>query len=156
MKSKLLKILTEIGISIVILVAVSAIVVIILYNKIPYGKIVPEPINYQNIDQQEYTVRGDVEELKNATATYESNLKDLQHYEVEGQVDLGRTNPFSIIESENSDLPTEKIGNAGSNENTENVGNTEDTTPQINNPSGEGSTVPDINEGGQERTLESE
>jgi hypothetical protein len=109
MKSTVIKLLKEIGISLLLLVVLSAVIILAFYDKIPFRKEIPEPITYKNIDLSQYGVRGDVENETAATKRYESNNSEFELFETELRYLPGKINPFSEITA-TTDLPTEVVG----------------------------------------------
>ena len=104
-----IRILKEIGIAILLGLVVAGVAALLFYDKIPYSKQIPESINYVNIDKNEYSVRGDVENKANATETYMSKASELRYYELIKYVLPGRHRPFGSITG-SSDLPSEYVG----------------------------------------------
>ena len=108
------KVLIEIGIAILLILAVAAVAAILFYNKIPFSKQIPESINYTNIDKNEYNVRGDVEDIANDTETFASKASELRYYELIKLVLPGRHRPFGSINGA-TDLPSEYVGQVVTN-----------------------------------------
>jgi hypothetical protein len=109
MKSTIIRLFKEIGISLLVLIALSAVIVFAFYNKIPFQKEIPETITYNNIDLSQYGVRGDVENETAETKRYESNYGEFDLFETERRYLPGKINPFSGITA-TTDLPTEVVG----------------------------------------------
>ena len=103
------KVLKEIGIAILLCLIVAGISAILFYDKIPFAKQIPESINYTNIDKNDYNVRGDVEDIANATETFVSKSSELRYYELIKYVLPGRHRPFGSINS-GTDIPSEYVG----------------------------------------------
>ena len=108
-----MRILKELGIALLFLLLILGVLAFAFYDKVPFGTKVPEPIDYANINRDDYNVRGNVENQANATQTYETSTSQLEEYLTEKIVSPGRFDPFNPIESV-SDVPTEIVnGNAG-------------------------------------------
>ena len=108
-----MRILKELGIALLFLLLILGVLAFAFYDKVPFGTKVPEPIDYANINRDDYNVRGNVEDQANATQTYETSTSQLEEYLTEKIVSPGRFDPFNPIESV-SDVPTEIVnGNAG-------------------------------------------
>lgn len=102
------RILKELLIALLFLLLILGILAIAFYDKVPFGTKVPGPIEYANINKNDYNVRGNVEEQANATQTYETSSTQLESYLTEKIVSPGRFDPFNQIDSV-SDVPTETI-----------------------------------------------
>ena len=122
-----LNILKEIGIAILLGLLVAGVAALLFYNRIPFSKQIPESINYVNIDKNDYNVRGDVEDMANATETYVSKVSELRYYELIKYILPGRHRPFGSINGV-TDLPTEYVGqiSAGSSSGDADLGGLED------------------------------
>lgn len=109
-----MRILKELGIALLFLLLILAVLAFAFYDKVPFGKQIPESIKYTNINKDDYKPKGDVEDKANATQTYETSTSQLESYLTEKIVSPGRFDPFNPINSV-SDVPTEKINGSVNN-----------------------------------------
>lgn len=103
------RILKELGIAILFLLLILGVLAFAFYDKVPFSREVPDSIDYTNIEKSKYDVRGDVEEQKNATQTYQTSVGQLESYLTEKIVSPGRFEPFAPVNSV-SDIPNERVG----------------------------------------------
>lgn len=109
-----MRILKELGIALLFLLLILGVLAFAFYDKVPFGTKVPEPIDYANINKEDYSVRGNLEDQANATQTYETSSSQLESYLTEKIVSPGRFDPFNQIQSV-SDIPSETVaGNINS------------------------------------------
>jgi hypothetical protein len=142
MKSTVIKLLKEIGISLLLLVVLSAVIILAFYDKIPFRKEIPDTISYKNIDLSQYGVRGDVENETAATKRYEASNSEFEVFEIESRYLPGKINPFSEITA-TTDLPTEVVG-VEPVPTEENSG--ENVTEENSNPNNAGDTGEEFNQ----------
>lgn len=103
------RILKELGIAILFLLLILGVLAFAFYDKVPFGREVPDSIDYTNIDKSKYDVRGDVEDRASATQTYQTSVGQLESYLTEKIVSPGRFEPFAPVDSV-SDVPNERVG----------------------------------------------
>ena len=103
-----LRVLKEIGIALVLLLVVLAVVAFAFYDKVPFGVVVPDSVSYTSIEQSDYVVSGNLENVTADTKVYNSTSSDLQLMETEKIVVPGSAHPFQNVSSE-TDLPFEKV-----------------------------------------------
>ena len=103
-----MKIMKELGIALLFVLVILGVLAVAFHNRVPYGKEVPESINYVNIEKSNFDVRGDVEDKANATLTYQTSAKQLESYLTEKIVSPGRFAPFDATNSV-SDVPSEVV-----------------------------------------------
>ena len=71
---------------------------------------VPNAVTYEKIDYAQYDIRGDVEDQKDPTKTYQNTTWNLKEQEELRKVHTGTPNPFSgaLDKDPETDLPSEK------------------------------------------------
>lgn len=102
------KVLKEIGIAFILILVIAGVAIFAFYDKIPFARQIPESVKYSAIDRNDYSVSGDVENIKNDTETYMSSSKELRYYELIKLVLPGRIYPFGSINA-GTDIPTEYV-----------------------------------------------
>lgn len=134
-------IIKEIGIVLLLLLAVSLLLAIVFYDYIPNNKTVPVKI-------QAYDVPEDIkEELseaglneQNIVRTYYIDSTDLDLYESTNNYDKGKANPFADYTTTSSTNTTNSAGNTNSNNNNSaNNGTTSNNQDSNSNNSQNGS-----------------
>lgn len=134
-------IIKEIGIVLLLLLAVSLLLAIVFYDYIPNNKTVPVKI-------QAYDVPEDIkEELseaglneQNIVRTYYIDSTDLDLYESTNDYDKGKANPFADYTTTSSTNTTNSAGNTNSNNNNSaNNGTTSNNQDSNSNNSQNGS-----------------
>lgn len=134
-------IIKEIGIVLLLLLAVSLLLAIVFYDYIPNNKTVPVKI-------QAYDVPEDIkEELseaglneQNIVRTYYIDSTDLNLYESTNDYDKGKANPFADYTTTSSTNTTNSAGNTNSNNNNSaNNGTTSNNQDSNSNNSQNGS-----------------
>ncbi|MBR4111259.1 MAG: hypothetical protein IKK43_06220 [Clostridia bacterium] len=103
-----MRILKELGIALLFLLLILGALAFAFYDKVPFGKKVPDSVKYTRINKDDYNVRGNVEDQASATQTFETSSSQLESYLTEKIVSPGRFDPFNPIESV-SDIPTETV-----------------------------------------------
>ena len=128
-------IIKEIGISLLLLIAIALILGILFYDYIPNNKTVPIKIQaYEMPDDVEQELEEALPEAEqqNIVKTFYIDDTDLNSYEATNDYDKGKPNPFAEykeIEPENTDTDSENTnanGNNASNNSTNN--NTQNTS----------------------------
>jgi len=107
-----LRIFKEIGISVIILGLLGVAIVLLFKDQFFFLRSsVPNPIVYNGIDQNKFSVDGSIEDLKDPAKIYQSTNSELRTYEDEHRVKTGLSNPFNAtgISSSNADVPNEKV-----------------------------------------------
>jgi len=122
-------IIKEVGIAILVLVAIALVLGILLYDYIPNNKTVPIKIEaYKMPKDVEEELKEAVPEEKNIVRTYYIDSTDLDSYEITNDYDKGKVNPF---EEYQTDINTNSIVNNNTNNNNSN--NNNDNTGVQNN-----------------------
>lgn len=111
------RILKELGIALLFLLLILAVLAFVFYDKVPFAKQVPEPVDYANINRDDYKARGDLEEQANATQVFETSSSQLEEYLTEKIVSPGRFDPFNPINSV-SDIPSDIVNASQTTRNT--------------------------------------
>ena len=72
---------------------------------------IPNPVTYKGIEAGEYDIKGDLEDQKDPTKTYQNTPSTLKYLEESRRVHTGTPNPFSgaLDEDSDTDLPSEKV-----------------------------------------------
>ena len=116
------KIIKEIGIVILLLIAVVLLLAIVLYEFIPNNKTVPIKIQpYEMPEDIQKELKEAVPEEESIVRTYYIDSTDLNLYEATNDYDKGKANPFA-------DYTTEKPNSSNSNGNGSNNTETNNTT----------------------------
>ena len=119
----------EIGIALVVIVAIVVLALILFVEKIPIAVNIPEPEVYKEVDRSDYAVATNgIEDAQNETVIYQSTTADLELYTDELRYTTGKTEPLTSLDSEVSDIPTDVIENQSSSATTENGTDGQNTT----------------------------
>lgn len=72
---------------------------------------IPNPVTYKGIENGEYDIEGDVEDLKDPKKTYQNTPSNLKDLEESRRVHTGTPNPFSgaLDEDSETDIPSERV-----------------------------------------------
>ena len=115
------KIFKEIGIALVLIVAIVILALILFVEKIPIAVNIPEPEVYAEVDRSDYAVATNgIEDAQNETVVYQSTTADLELYTDELRYTTGKTEPLTNLNSGVSDIPTDVIKTENSSATTEN------------------------------------
>ena len=122
----------EIGIVILLLIAVGLVLAIMFYDYIPSNKTVPAKIQAYNFpeDIKEELKKSIEAEQQNIVRTYYIDSSDLDLYEATNDYDKGKANPFADYTTNTSNT-TNNSTNGGTNVNTSN-NNTNNSSKQEN------------------------
>lgn len=107
MKS-LLTIMKEIGISVIIIIIVSAAAIFAFRDKLPLKLDIPKAQEYDSIDYDNYKVVGDIQDAIKITIPYEATPSELEMYQTELRYIPGSVNPF-VAEEVDTNLPSETV-----------------------------------------------
>jgi len=114
-------IIKEIGIVLLILVAIALVLGILLYDYIPNNKTVPIKIQaYTMPDDINQELQEAIPEEQNIVRTYYIDSTDLNAYEATNDYDKGKPNPFAEYketQQQNTDANTENNNANGNNTN---------------------------------------
>lgn len=109
MKNIYQEIIKSIGISILIIIAIILLIMVICYDKISVGKIVPKVEEYQLSDEIKNELEYEkTEENTTIITTYTIDASDLKKYEKTKEYNKGKKNPFS------TDTSSEQSNNSNS------------------------------------------
>lgn len=104
-----LRILKETGIAIVALALVTLIVWLLFNEQLPFlGRTIPNPIDYAEINREDFDITGDIEDETNPTQTYEPTNEQLNGYITDRYISTGAPNPFTSNNAE-PDVPSERV-----------------------------------------------
>ena len=94
-----MKLVKDILIIVLIVLAILLVSAIFLYDYIPVGKVVPTIEPYVLSEEMEKELSEDAEFLESQVVTkYEINGKDLKSYEQNKKYEKGKENPFSMYD----------------------------------------------------------
>lgn len=89
----------EVGIALLLLIAIALVLGILLYEYIPNNKTVPIKIEPYNMPQDiEEELKEAIPESQNIVKTYYIDSTDLNSYEATNDYDKGKPNPFAAYE----------------------------------------------------------
>lgn len=103
-----MKIMKELGIAVLFLLLILCVLAFTFYDKVPFGKEIPEAVKYTKIEKSSYDVRGDLEDRAGDTQTFQTSASQLEQYLTDKYVSPGRFEPFNTITSV-SDIPNETV-----------------------------------------------
>lgn len=133
MNAKIIEVIKDLFLSILIVACISGIVLVIFYDKISLGKLVPEAEEYILSEQMQSELKNVEEDTEEIIVNYQLDSSDLKKYEKDKEYIKGKSNPFAKI-----DKNTEILENNVSN-NT-NIGN---NNTNIENGTASGNFYPD-------------
>ena len=127
----LLRVLKEIGIAIGIFIILAATVVITFKDQLPYDEEIREGDEYVKANLKDYSVSSSdrISEVEAITITHEANTNQIVEAENDVRIQTGKYTPFGTI-SNNSDLPTEKVGSTINITGNTNISNNNSSTNQ--------------------------
>lgn len=115
------KIIKEIGIVVLLLIAVVLLLAIVFYEFIPNNKTVPIKIQpYEMSEDIQQELKEAIPEEESIVRTYYIDSTDLNLYEATNDYDKGKANPFADYSKEESNS-TSSDGNASNNNTTTNT-----------------------------------
>lgn len=113
------ELIKNIGIGILIIIAIILFLMIICYNKISIGRVIPTVEQYQLSDEIKSELESEqTEENSEIITTYELDASDLKKYEKTKEYNKGKKNPFAAEETSTSNTSTEEKGTSETNEST--------------------------------------
>lgn len=108
--------LKDIGISLLIVTAISLGVMIAFYNKVSIGRVIPTVEEYAlSEEQQEEINREDTDEEEEIVTTYELEASDLKKYERTKEYNKGKKNPFAVDKTGTSKKTNTNSAKSGDN-----------------------------------------
>ena len=108
----------NIGISILVIIALILLIMVISYNKIAIGKVIPKAEEYQLNDEIKNELDSDQEETNSEIiTTYELDGADLKQYEKSKKYNKGKANPFAAESSSTSENENSNTSNANNSDN---------------------------------------
>ena len=111
-------IVKEIGIALLLLIAIALVLGILFYDYIPNNKTVPIKIQaYEMPEDVKTELEEDIPEEQNIVRTYYIDSTDLNSYEATNDYDKGKPNPFAEY------VPTTESGSSNSTQNNNNTTN---------------------------------
>lgn len=106
----------NIGIEILIIIAMILFLIIVCYNKISIGRLIPTVERYQLSDEMESELESEqTEESPEIIITYELDASDLKKYEKTKEYNRGKKNPFAAEEVSTNNTITEEKETAALN-----------------------------------------
>lgn len=104
-----LRILKETAIAIVALILVALLVWVLFHEHMPFlGNKIPDPIDYVEINENDFKIEGFIEDETNPTQTYEVTPEQSRGFEDGRYTSTGAINPFNSNDGE-SDVPEERV-----------------------------------------------
>lgn len=93
----------NIGISILVIIALILLIMVVSYNKIAIGKVIPKAEEYQLDNEIKNELESDeLDENSEIITTYEIDASDLKQYEKTKEYNKGKANPFAEESSSSS------------------------------------------------------
>ncbi len=90
------ELLKDIGISFLIVIAITLLIMIIFYNKISIGRVIPKAEEYVlNEELKNELEQENIDEDSEIIKTYELEASELKQYEKTNEYNKGKKNPFS-------------------------------------------------------------
>lgn len=91
----------EIGISFLIVIAIILLIVIIFYDKVSIGQVIPKVEEYNMSEEIKNEIYKEInEEETEIITTYKIDASDLKQYEKTKEYNKGKKNPFSVETTE--------------------------------------------------------
>ena len=113
------ELLKDIGISVLIVIAIILIIMIIFYNKISIGKVIPKAEEYTLSEELENELEQEsTDENSEIIKTYELEASDLKKYEKSNEYNKGKQNPFAAESSTNNENNNTTTNSITTEENT--------------------------------------
>ena len=109
----------DIIISFLIIIAIILLIIVICYDKVSIGKVIPKIEEYKLSDDIKNEI--DQESADNQTeivTTYQIDSSDLKQYEKTKEYNKGKKNPFAAEETSSNNTNTEEEGTSDTNEST--------------------------------------
>lgn len=108
--NKGLKVLKEVGIALIILLAIAATMAFLFIDKIPIAVEIPEADAYISVNRADFIVATNgIEDAQNETVVYQSTTQDLEIYSDEYRYTSGKVEPLTNPTPGKSDIPTDII-----------------------------------------------
>lgn len=116
----------EIGIVILLIIAVILVIGILFYEYIPNNKTIPAKIEQYTLPQEVKTeLQGSVYQEQNIVKTYYIDSSDLSIYEASNDYDKGKSNPFADYTSNIEESTTTNTSNNNINSSKNNTNKSE-------------------------------
>lgn len=113
------ELIKNIGIGILIIIAIILFFMIICYNKISIGRLVPKVEQYELSEEIKNELEHEqTDENSEIITTYELDASDLKNYEKTKEYNKGKKNPFAAEEASTNTTSTEEKGTSDVNEST--------------------------------------
>lgn len=123
------RIIKEIFIAILILIAIVLAIGVVFYDYIPNNKVIPVVEAYQTPKEVKNELEEEiVKEEEKVLVTYEITANDLKQFEKQGDYDKGKANPFALYQEStlndktqsNNKTPSNNTGSSINNNNNSN------------------------------------
>ena len=119
-------IVKEIGIALLLLIAIALVLGILFYDYIPNNKTVPIKIQaYEMPEDVKTELEEAIPEEQNIVRTYYIDSTDLNSYEATNDYDKGKPNPFALYIPTTENNSSDSTENNNTNNNTNNTENIE-------------------------------
>lgn len=90
------ELLKDIGISFLIVIAITLLIMVVFYNKISIGRVIPNTEEYTLSEELKNEIEQEnLDENSEIIKTYELDASDLKEYEKTNEYNKGKKNPFS-------------------------------------------------------------
>lgn len=112
----IIAIIKDLFISILIVIAIVAILVFIFYDDVSLARVIPESEEYVLTEEMQEAIKKDeLEEIEEVVTKYYIDSTDLKKYEKTKEYNKGKKNPFAV---ESTPSNNENIGAEDKNSNT--------------------------------------
>lgn len=113
------ELIKNIGIGILIIIAIILFLMIVCYNKISVGRLIPTVEQYQLSEEIKNELESEqADENSEIITTYELDASDLKSYEKTKEYNKGKKNPFAAEETSTGATSTEEKDTSDVNEST--------------------------------------
>ncbi len=119
-------VLKEIGVSLLLFIAVVLVLSIIFYDYNPINKIIPNRVAYSTPESVQNEVSEEVTELDEKSLTYTIDGSDLEKYKKDKSYIAGKTNPFLVEETDEDEDKTNEVDDKKTNTTEKDKTNTTD------------------------------
>ena len=114
----------NIGISFLVIIALILLIMVISYNKISIGKVIPKADEYQLDDEMKKELESEQEDTNaEIITTYELDATDLKQYEKTKTYNKGKANPFAVESTSTTENEKSDSTNTNSNNNSSSSNN---------------------------------
>ena len=113
------ELIKNVCIGFLIIIALVLLLMIVFYNKISIGRVIPKVESYQLSEEAKKELESEnSDENSEIVTTYELDASDLKNYEKTKEYNKGKKNPFAAEETSSNNTNTEEEGTSDTNEST--------------------------------------